>query len=426
MRRLMTMSNLFENLHEIYGDREIIRLAGFPGYRIFSSPELTCGDCLRFTNLGAEALIRDLDLKKGERVVLCVPDEAEMFLIAVALIKAGGIAVPVDCELPAGEIERHVQGCGAALAVVDGRLIAGRPHLRESMQGVERIMISGPRSQVPDGMKSLDEAMDLSSGFFLPYTLKPGNVVCLFRTVMRDGSPRAVMVTNEGLLGPQRWAASLLPTRPGDPCVHALSLLTSHGFTTSVLGLCMGLRVRFLQDSSAERALEMLETEKPAAFMTSCEMYASLLQECSYGHDLSSLRLCLIAGDDLPHVMSARPRRLAASTSKSLRPSICLVELYNAGGNATVLALKPDLPFVAWPEGYPGLVIPPNRMRIVDELGRRVKRDEEGELAIRGPAVTQGYWNDIEETLAAKRNGWLHTGIRVTRSHLPYICEADR
>ena len=37
-------------------------------------------------------------------------------------------------------------------------------------------------------------------------------------------------------------------------------------------------------------------------------------------------------------------------------------------------------------------------------------------LVIKGPAVTPGYWNDFERTLAAKREGWLCTGIRVKRS----------
>jgi long-subunit acyl-CoA synthetase (AMP-forming) len=40
-----------------------------------------------------------------------------------------------------------------------------------------------------------------------------------------------------------------------------------------------------------------------------------------------------------------------------------------------------------------------------------------GELIIRGPAVTPGYWNDVEGTLEAKRDGWLHTGIKATKKH---------
>jgi long-chain acyl-CoA synthetase len=416
MQRLLTMSNLFENLCEIYGDREIIRLAEPAAYRLFHSPELTCGDCLRFTNLAAEAFIRDLDLKKGERIVLCIPESAEMLLIAVALIKAGGIAVPLDHRLPAGEIAQRVQGCGATLAVVDRRVIAERVDFTEGIPGIERIMVSGPRSQVPDGVPSLDEAMDLSSGFFLPYTLKPGNVVGLFHTVMGDGSLKAVMVTNEGLLGPQRWAAAFFSTRPGDPCVHAVSMWSADGFSTSVLGLCMGLRMRFIPDKSSRHIPQIVEAEKPAALIVSSETCASLLQACIQGDDLSSIRLWLTTGRGLPYGMFAEYRRSSPQRSALLHLPARLIEAYSAGGNATVLALKPDLLYSVLPEGCPGLVIPPNRICIVDEMGRRVGRGEEGELAIRGPAVTQGYWNDIEVTMSVKRNGWLYTGIRATRN----------
>ncbi len=72
-RRLLTMANLFENLAAVYGDREVLDLAEPLGYRLFPSDKLSGGDCLRFTNLAAEAFIRDLDLKKGERVLVLIP-----------------------------------------------------------------------------------------------------------------------------------------------------------------------------------------------------------------------------------------------------------------------------------------------------------------------------------------------------------------
>jgi long-subunit acyl-CoA synthetase (AMP-forming) len=92
------------------------------------------------------------------------------------------------------------------------------------------------------------------------------------------------------------------------------------------------------------------------------------------------------------------------------------IEAYGAEGRATMLALKPALPFFTWPEGCPGLVFPPNRAGVFDDEGRKERRGAEGELAIRGPAVTPGYWNDVEGTMEVKRDGWLRTGIRATRS----------
>src|SRR5690606_5866473 len=48
--------------------------------------------------------------------------------------------------------------------------------------------------------------------------------------------------------------------------------------------------------------------------------------------------------------------------------------------------------------------------RVVDRSGRDCGRNERGELLVRGPGVTPGYWNDPQATAAALREGWLHTG----------------
>lgn len=410
------MANLFENLVEIYGEREAMLLDEPLGYRLFPSTQLTFPDCVRFTNLAAEAFIRDLDLKKGERVVLLGREPGELFLVAVAVIKAGGIAVPLDLQSDDEEIRDRVRGCGAELAVVDGRVLTERPDLPERMPGVRRFSASGPRHEAPRGVHSLEEAMHGSSGFFIPYTLKPGNVVGLFHTLMEDGSSKAVMVTNQGLLGGHMAAALLFPVRPGDMAVCAFPPGSVGGFTAAVLGLVLGSRIHLLPDSRPERILEVLVEKEPSVFMGDSGVYAGLLEAGAAEQDLRSLHLWFAAGGGTPQRVIDGFRGLGSMRLGPLRLPAPFVESYGAGGNATILALRPSLPLIDWPEGCPGLAVPPNRMQVVDEAGRRVKRGEEGELIIRGPAVTPGYWNDLEGTLAAKRDGWLYTGIKAKRT----------
>ncbi len=412
-RRLLTMANLFENLREIYGDREAFTLAEPLGYRLFPSARLAYGDCLRFTSLAAEAFIRVLDLKKGERVILCVPEPAESLLVTAALIKAGGIAVPVDYGLPASDLARRVQECGATLAVVDGGVLAERPDLAGCMPGIERAVVSGERSRTPEGVPSLDEAMEASEGFFLPYTLKPSNVVCLFHTEMGDGSLKAIMATNQGLLGPHRWAMPFLPARAGGGCICTVSPSSMAGFSAAVLALCMGLGLRFLPGNEPGEIMDAMEEGRPTAFFGSQEIFDSLSRAGFSRRDLPSVRLWFSAGGDPTGGLAEAAKNPLLRCGPG--PSACFVSAYGAGGNATILALKPAATVFTWPEGCPGFVIPPNRAVVVDGMGRRQRRGREGELAIKGPSVTPGYWNDIEGTLEAKRGGWFHTGIKATK-----------
>jgi acyl-CoA synthetase (AMP-forming)/AMP-acid ligase II len=56
-------------------------------------------------------------------------------------------------------------------------------------------------------------------------------------------------------------------------------------------------------------------------------------------------------------------------------------------------------------------VAPPNvEVIIADDNGNEVPRGTIGEILVRGPIVMQGYWNKPDETAAALRGGWLHTG----------------
>ncbi|MEP6667296.1 MAG: AMP-binding protein, partial [Nocardioidaceae bacterium] len=51
-----------------------------------------------------------------------------------------------------------------------------------------------------------------------------------------------------------------------------------------------------------------------------------------------------------------------------------------------------------------------NAARVVDDDGRELAAGETGELLLRNPTVTPGYWEMPDETAAAVVDGWLHTG----------------
>ena len=58
----------------------------------------------------------------------------------------------------------------------------------------------------------------------------------------------------------------------------------------------------------------------------------------------------------------------------------------------------------------PGELIDPGLVRIVDGDGHEVARNSIGEVAVRGPTVMKGYWNQPEATAAVLRDGWMRSG----------------
>jgi long-chain acyl-CoA synthetase len=77
-------------------------------------------------------------------------------------------------------------------------------------------------------------------------------------------------------------------------------------------------------------------------------------------------------------------------------------------------------------EGSIGLPLPGVECKIVDEEDNELPAGEVGELAVRGDNVMLGYYNQLDETLKALRNGWLHTGDLAKKDEEGYIYIVDR
>jgi fatty-acyl-CoA synthase len=73
-----------------------------------------------------------------------------------------------------------------------------------------------------------------------------------------------------------------------------------------------------------------------------------------------------------------------------------------------------------------GVPIGPSQVALLDEDGREVPQGEVGEICVRGPLVTAGYWNRPEETAHAYRHGWLHTGDMARRDADGFLYIVDR
>ena len=75
-----------------------------------------------------------------------------------------------------------------------------------------------------------------------------------------------------------------------------------------------------------------------------------------------------------------------------------------------------------------GVEVPGVELSVVDDAGRPVPRDGAtiGEIVVRSDVVMAGYWNRPDETAAAVRNGWFHTGDMAVWHPDRYIVIVDR
>ena len=132
--------------------------------------------------------------------------------------------------------------------------------------------------------------------------------------------------------------------------------------------------------------------------------------------DFSHIRWFISGGAPCPVSLIEAWRE---ATGKPFRQGYGLTE---AGTNC--FSMEDDDPIKK--PGTVGKPIFHSEMKLVDENGRIVSTNQTGELLIKGPHVTTGYWNNPEATAEALRDGWLHTGDMARQDEDGYFYIAGR
>src|SRR5690606_13048532 len=118
-------------------------------------------------------------------------------------------------------------------------------------------------------------------------------------------------------------------------------------------------------------------------------------------YDTSSLRMIMCGGAPLSREVIKRAQKAFPHTD--------FIQVYGlTEGGGTVTFLPPA--YAESKIGSAGKATMHNEIRIVDGGGQPCPPNESGEILIKGPAVTAGYWDNPKATEETIRDGWLHTG----------------
>jgi O-succinylbenzoic acid--CoA ligase len=89
-----------------------------------------------------------------------------------------------------------------------------------------------------------------------------------------------------------------------------------------------------------------------------------------------------------------------------------------------IVTLSPEYMFEKL--GSAGKPLFPAQIRIIDQEGRELTAMEEGEIIVKGPNITPGYWHRPSETNSVLANGWLKTGDIGYLDHDGFLYVLDR
>ncbi|MFJ3234288.1 acyl-CoA synthetase [Streptomyces sp. NPDC086787] len=353
----------------------------------------------------AAGVLRAQGLVPGDRVG-CYGHNSDAYLIAfLACARAGLVHVPVNQNLTGADLAYIVGQSGSALVLADPD-IAGR---------------------LPDGVRVLP-LRDAEGSLLARLPAQPAydgpeprteDLVQLLYTSGTTALPKGAMMTHRSLVHEYLSAITALDLSAGDRPVHALPLYHSAQMHVFLLPyLAVGATNVILDAPDGDSLFELIEAGRADSVFAPPTVWIGLTNRADFAsRDLSGLRKAYYGASVMPVPVLER-----------LRERLPKLALYNCFGQSEIGPLAT----VLGPDEHKGRMDSCGRTvlfvdaRVVDEDGADVPDGTPGEIAYRSPQLCEGYWDKPEETAAAFRDGWFHSGDLAVRDAHGYFTIVDR
>jgi long-chain acyl-CoA synthetase len=343
--------------------------------------------------------LKDLGVKRGDRVILQMPNCPEVLQGFGAIWRIGAVVVPINYLVGEEETAYIYQDSGAKVVISSKAFLPKIRAGRAKAPGLENVILTD--LDVPVGFLSYPGLVENSSEEIEIVDMDDNELAALIYTAGTTGRSKGVMHTHLSLYSNARMQAESVSLPEGMISIFVLPLCHSYGIASMNLGLFRrsGGAV-LLSTFNVETIFAAIQKYRAHSLAGVPTMYVfMLLFPEPKKHDLSSMKYWFCGSAPL-----------ALETFKRFKETFGfeIIEgwgLTEAGANNSV-----NPPEGMKKVGSIGLPMKGMEMRVMDNEGNPLPPRKEGEIVIRGPMLMKGYWNKPEETAEVLRDGWLHTG----------------
>ncbi len=346
--------------------------------------------------------LRALGLAPGDRSLIVLPNSVDFVRAHFANLLAGAISVPCDVAISPTTLTAIASSCGPRFLLTDASTLKRLgEHLPASL---EYVLVFGSSESTDVRVRDARALASTQSSEALTDERGSDDVAALMFTTGTTGLPKGVMLTHANVLAALESITRFVGYSPEDREVVVLPLSHNFGLGHVYCNLLSGGAVYTDTGLSRPgRVLKALESFRATGFPGTPTGYGMLMDQ--FGPVLAAkgrgLRFAVINSAPLP------PER--AAQLQALLPHLDIMVYYGlTEASRTSFASLSRL----GPELYRSVGRPMAHVevQIQDGDGHARTTGESGEVVIRGPAVTQGYWRNPTETAEAFRSGWLKTG----------------
>lgn len=344
-------------------------------------------------------LKKAMGVMRGDRVAVLMPNTTDVLEIQFACAKIGAVFLPLNWRLTIPELSFIASDAAPVVLIHSANFLETCTAVSDEVDSLKQLL----ETDCNGGDSAYERGITSALPATMPSDITLDDLSTIMYTSGTTGLPKGAMIT----YGMTFWnAVNLgLPHRVTPDTVHlsVLPLFHTGGlncYTNPVLHA--GGTAYIMRDFDPAECLRLMGDESIGIthFFGVPANYQFMAQQPEFETtDLSKIQMAGVGGAPTPvpllETWDKRGLGIAQGFGMTETSPVVLVL------DAKDAMRKPGS------TGKPALH---NEVRIVDENGDDVKPGDMGELWVRGPNITPGYWNRPEATSETITDGWLHTG----------------
>lgn len=392
------------------------------------------------------AYLQQLGLKKGERVGIMMPNILQYPIVLFAILRAGYVVVNTNPLYTRDEVVHQLSDSGAkAIIVLENfantveKALPQLPLIKhvvitqiaDVFPRIKRMLINGvvkyikrmvPSYRIPNAIEFRQALRAGACGVFQPVELKHEDIAFLQYTGGTTGISKAAMLTHGNMVANVLQASAWIsPLSLGcdDIIVTALPLYHIFSLTANCLTFFNAGAQNILITNPRDMRYFINEIKNTGftAITGVNTLFNSLLNHPKCAEiDFSKLKLALSGGMALQKSVALKWQEMTKSR---------VLEAYGLTETSPAVTINPM--YLKEYNGSIGLPLPSTDISIRDNQGVELALGKRGELCIKGPQVTAGYWQRPDETaLVFWPDGYLRTGDIATVDKQGFVYLVDR
>jgi benzoate-CoA ligase family protein len=360
--------------------------------------------------------LKKLGVRMGDFVGILCPDQPEWVASFFGTVKIGAIAVGINTLLTPQEIDFILRDSRSQVLIMHESLLSKLEGLRGGLPMLEHVIVVG---KAAEGTTAFSQWIAGESTQLETAQTHRDSFCSLNYSSGTTGLPKGILHAHKDYpLTAQLWGVNVLGLREEDRTAGAPKLFFTFGTGGNLIfPWYVGASVVVYSGSPrvATNLLEVIQKFKPTIFYNSPTGYAMMMAlENFKEYDISSLRLCVSAGESLPAPIWHQWKE---KTGLDIIDGIGSTENYHIFISNRPADIRPGSsgkPF----EGY--------EIKLVDEDGNEVSNGEIGNLLVKGETAALFYLHQSERSRKTFLGEWLFTGDKYTVDEDGYYWHAGR